>query len=169
MAPLVRAPSTWSTAICSWGRRSTRQRINVATKLMLLHSKSQIHRRLSGWPPRFWLVRWFRRPVRCWSKEDDKTHTPIVLRWRSFDLGGRGSPIRARRDAWCREHGWRCSSIHSWPSTTTRPFADGHACPIIGYVGWLTKTTAGSQQIGASVAARVVASWSTRYVRAISE
>ena len=33
------------------------------------------------------------------SQEDNETHTHIVLRWRSGDLGGRVSPIRAQLNA----------------------------------------------------------------------
>ena len=120
---------------------------------MLLHSKSWRWRCLSGWSLRVWSVRWFRRPVRYRSKEDDDTLTPIVLWWQSGNLGGRGSPISALYDAWCRKHGWRCSSVYSRPSATARPTIVQNDC--LG------------PAIGASAAAWVAVSWSTGFVQLI--
>ena len=139
----------------SWGRRSIRRSINVATKVSILRSKSPRRRRLSGSHPSFWLVPWFRRPARHRSKADDQTHTPNVLSQRSGDRGGRGSAIRARGVAWRREHGWRRSSAHSRPSATARPSTDGHACRLERCGARLAETTAGGQRIGASAADRV--------------
>ena len=79
---------------------------------MLLHSKSQRCLRLSGWPPRFWLVLRFRRPARGWPNEDNETHTPNAMLWRTGECGGHGSPICVRGVTWRRNHGWRCSSAH---------------------------------------------------------
>ena len=130
-APIKRTPLTSSTTIFSWCRRSTRRRINIATKVKLLRSKSWKRRHLSGRPPSFWPVRCFRRPVRYRLKEDDHTHTPNVMSWRSGELDSRCSSIRAWGAAWRREHRWCCSSARSRLSTTTRTSSDGHACWLI--------------------------------------
>ena len=93
--------------------------------------------------------------VGCQSKEDDETHTPIVLSWQSGGRGGRGSYIRVRGVACRRDHGCRCSGAHTRPCATTKPSTDGYACRLKCYGARLFGTTVGGQQIGASASDRV--------------
>ena len=85
--------------IFSLYRRSNSRRSNASTKAIIVSSKSQLRGRKCGYHPRIWPVLQFRRPARSRWKEDNETHTPIVLRWRPGERGGRGSSIHARCNA----------------------------------------------------------------------
>ena len=100
----------------SWSQSFTRRRINVATKVMLLHSKTQIRRHLSGWSPRFWPVRQFRRPARSQSNKVNEAHTANILSQR---LGEDGAAA-ASTAAWERQRGHPRMAMHIGSNAVTR-------------------------------------------------
>ena len=128
-------------------RRSNSRHSSAAAMTAVGGLTSYLRMRKRGLHAGIWPVLRFRRSAGSRLKENDETHTPLVLSWRSGKRGGRGSSIRAQGVACRRKHGWSCSSTHSRPSAKARLSTDGHACRPKRCGARLFDTAAGGQQI----------------------